>query len=113
MQENIQAREDEDAMTSFPASSLISFHLHKLSDESQTFILQLEQVIQMKNLKPASIKVYDYYQPGGLQTPSYSWVGSWVSSSLAGKRCCALFSMRLHVCVIDFLISFCRGASLG
>ncbi|NXD67613.1 A2ML1 protein, partial [Eolophus roseicapillus] len=61
----------KDAMTSFSPSLLISFHLHKLNDESQTFILQLEQVIQMKNLKPASIKVYDYYQPGGLQIPSY------------------------------------------
>ncbi|NXT41696.1 A2ML1 protein, partial [Pelecanoides urinatrix] len=50
--------------------------LAPLNDESQTFILQLEQVIQMKNLKPASIKVYDYYQPGGLQIPSYSGVGS-------------------------------------
>lgn len=67
MQENIQAREDEDAMTSFSSSLLIFFHLHKLNDESQTFILQLEQVIQMKNLKPAIIKVYDYYQPGRLQ----------------------------------------------
>uniref|UniRef100_A0A8C4TNQ8 Alpha-macroglobulin receptor-binding domain-containing protein n=1 Tax=Falco tinnunculus TaxID=100819 RepID=A0A8C4TNQ8_FALTI len=77
VQENIQVRGAEDAMTSFFPSLLISFHPPKLSDESQTFILQLEQVIQMKNLKPASIKVYDYYQPGGLQIPSYSGVGSW------------------------------------
>ncbi|NXG74956.1 A1M protein, partial [Baryphthengus martii] len=54
----------------------VYIYLEKLNDESQTFILQLEQVIQMKNLKPASIKVYDYYQPGGLQIPSYSGVGS-------------------------------------
>ncbi|NXV73861.1 A2ML1 protein, partial [Atlantisia rogersi] len=65
--ENIQAREDKVAMSSFSPSLIISFHLHKLNDESQTFTLQLEQVIQIKNLKPASIKVYDYYQPGGLQ----------------------------------------------
>ncbi|NXV15697.1 A2ML1 protein, partial [Cepphus grylle] len=64
------------AMTSFSHSLLISFHLHKLNDESQTFILQLEQVIPMKNLKPAIIKVYDYYQPGRLQIPSYAGVGS-------------------------------------
>lgn len=96
MQEIVQAREDEDAMTSFSPSLLISFHLHKLSDESQTFILQLEQLIQMKNLKPASIKVYDYYQPGGLQIPSYSGAGSWVPSSLAGKRR-ALFSVCMRV----------------
>ncbi|NXW36890.1 A2ML1 protein, partial [Phaetusa simplex] len=68
--------EDEDAMTSFSHFLLISFHLHKLSDESQTFILQLEQVIQMKNLKPAIIKVYDYYQPGRLQIPFYTGVGT-------------------------------------
>ncbi|NXY84338.1 A2ML1 protein, partial [Alcedo cyanopectus] len=49
----------------------VYIYLEKLHDESQTFILQLEQVIQMKNLKPASIKIYDYYQPGGLQIPSY------------------------------------------
>ncbi|NXY41717.1 A2ML1 protein, partial [Ceuthmochares aereus] len=59
----ILAREDEDEINSFPLSLLISFYLHKLNDESQTFILQLERVIRMKNLKPASIKVYDYYQP--------------------------------------------------
>ncbi|NXQ09808.1 A2ML1 protein, partial [Peucedramus taeniatus] len=47
-----------------------------LNDESQTFILQLEQVIQVKNLKPASIKIYDYYQPGGLQISYYLGVGS-------------------------------------
>ncbi|NWI27385.1 A2ML1 protein, partial [Sula dactylatra] len=73
-EENIQAREDEDAMTSFFPSLLISFHLHKLNDESQTFILQLEQVIQMKNLKPANIKVYDYYQPEERALADYSAV---------------------------------------
>ncbi|NXU21747.1 A2ML1 protein, partial [Thalassarche chlororhynchos] len=57
-------------------ADVVYIYLEKLNDESQTFILQLEQVIQMKNLKPASIKVYDYYQPGGLQIPSYSGVGS-------------------------------------
>ncbi|NWX47999.1 A1M protein, partial [Steatornis caripensis] len=57
-------------------ADVVYVYVEKLNDESQTFILQLEQVIQMKNLKPASIKVYDYYQPGGLQIPSYSGVGS-------------------------------------
>ncbi|KAJ7399911.1 alpha-2-macroglobulin-like protein 1 [Pitangus sulphuratus] len=47
-------------------ANVVYIYLEKLNDESQTFILQLEQVIQMKNLKPASIKIYDYYQPGGL-----------------------------------------------
>ncbi|NXR52238.1 A1M protein, partial [Hippolais icterina] len=48
-------------------ANVVYIYLEKLNDESQTFILQLEQVIQVKNLKPASIKIYDYYQPGGLQ----------------------------------------------
>ncbi|NXO51479.1 A2ML1 protein, partial [Aramus guarauna] len=57
-------------------ADVVYIYLEKLNDESQTFTLQLEQVIQMKNLKPASIKVYDYYQPGELQSPSYCGVGS-------------------------------------
>ncbi|NXV49619.1 A2ML1 protein, partial [Uria aalge] len=57
-------------------ADVVYIYLEKLNDESQTFILQLEQVIQMKNLKPAIIKVYDYYQPGRLQIPSYAGAGS-------------------------------------
>ncbi|NWX16587.1 A1M protein, partial [Aegotheles bennettii] len=57
-------------------ADVVYIYLEKLSDESQTFILQLEQVIHMKNLKPAIIKVYDYYQPGGFQIPFCSGVGS-------------------------------------
>ncbi|XP_042651415.1 alpha-2-macroglobulin-like protein 1 [Tyto alba] len=53
-------------------ADVIYIYLEKLSDESQTFILQLEQVIQMKNLKPASIKVYDYYQPEERASADYS-----------------------------------------
>ncbi|NWR91231.1 A1M protein, partial [Furnarius figulus] len=53
-------------------ANVVYIYLEKLNDESQTFILQLEQVIQMKNLKPAIIKIYDYYQPGGLQISSSS-----------------------------------------
>ncbi|KFO87723.1 Alpha-2-macroglobulin-like 1, partial [Buceros rhinoceros silvestris] len=60
------------AMASYSLSLLISFHSHKLNDESQAFILQLEQVIQMKNLKRASIKVYDYYQPEERAFADYS-----------------------------------------
>ncbi|NWX05018.1 A2ML1 protein, partial [Caloenas nicobarica] len=55
-------------------ADVVYIYLEKLDDESQTFILQLEQVIQVKNLKPASIKIYDYYQPGELQIPSYTRV---------------------------------------
>ncbi|NXX48624.1 A1M protein, partial [Tricholaema leucomelas] len=57
-------------------ADVVYIYLEKLSDESQTFILQLEEVIHVKNLKPASIKVYDYYQPGGLQVSFYSGAGS-------------------------------------
>ncbi|NXQ00889.1 A1M protein, partial [Vidua macroura] len=57
-------------------ANVVYIYLEKLNDESQTFILQLEQVIQVKNLKPAGIKIYDYYQPGGLQISYYSREGS-------------------------------------
>ncbi|NXP16750.1 A1M protein, partial [Scytalopus superciliaris] len=56
-------------------ANVVYLYLEKLNDESQTFILQLEQVIQMKNLKTAIIRIYDYYQPGGLQISSYSGAG--------------------------------------
>ncbi|NXD86597.1 A2ML1 protein, partial [Halcyon senegalensis] len=54
----------------------VYIYLEKLNDESQTFILQLEQIIQMKNLKPASIKIYDYYQPEEQALADYSAVCS-------------------------------------
>ncbi|NXH65242.1 A1M protein, partial [Rhabdornis inornatus] len=57
-------------------ANVVYIYLEKLNDESQTFILQLERVIQVRNLKPASIKIYDYYQPGGLQISYSSGVGS-------------------------------------
>ncbi|XP_064319069.1 alpha-2-macroglobulin-like protein 1 [Phalacrocorax carbo] len=57
-------------------ADVVYIYLEKLNDESQTFILQLEQVIQMKNLKPANIKVYDYYQPEERALADYSAVCS-------------------------------------
>ncbi|KAM6418117.1 alpha-2-macroglobulin-like protein 1 [Pluvialis apricaria] len=57
-------------------ANVVYIYLEKLNDESQTFILQLEQVIQMKNLKPAIIKVYDYYQPEERALADYSAVCS-------------------------------------
>ncbi|NXQ42241.1 A1M protein, partial [Catharus fuscescens] len=57
-------------------TNVVYIYLEKLNDESQTFILQLEQAIQVKNLQPASIKIYDYYQPGGLQISCCLGVGS-------------------------------------
>ncbi|KAM6438804.1 alpha-2-macroglobulin-like protein 1 [Rhynochetos jubatus] len=57
-------------------ADVVYIYLDKLNDESQTFILQLEQVIQIKNLKPASIKVYDYYQPDERALAAYNAVCS-------------------------------------
>ncbi|NWX90098.1 A1M protein, partial [Nothoprocta pentlandii] len=57
-------------------ADVVYIYLEKLSDESQTFILQLEQIIEMKNLKPANIKVYDYYQPEERALADYNAVCS-------------------------------------
>ncbi|XP_064904545.1 alpha-2-macroglobulin-like protein 1 isoform X1 [Columba livia] len=57
-------------------ADVVYIYLEKLDDEPQTFILQLEQVIQVKNLKPASIKIYDYYQPEEQALADYSAVCS-------------------------------------
>ncbi|XP_038009425.1 alpha-2-macroglobulin-like protein 1 [Motacilla alba alba] len=57
-------------------ANVVYIYLEKLNDESQTFTLELEQVIQVKNLKPASIKIYDYYQPEERALAEYSAVCS-------------------------------------
>uniref|UniRef100_G1NME9 Alpha-2-macroglobulin like 1 n=1 Tax=Meleagris gallopavo TaxID=9103 RepID=G1NME9_MELGA len=57
-------------------ADVIYIYLDKLSDESQTLILQLEQIIKMKNLKPTIIKIYDYYQPEEQALAVYSAVCS-------------------------------------
>ncbi|NWU67524.1 A2ML1 protein, partial [Pterocles burchelli] len=57
-------------------ADVVYIYLDKLNDESQTFILQLEQVIHVTNLKPAIIKVYDYYQPEERALADYSAVCS-------------------------------------
>ncbi|XP_068037840.1 alpha-2-macroglobulin-like protein 1 [Anomalospiza imberbis] len=57
-------------------ANVVYIYLEKLNDESQTFILQLEQVIQVKNLKPAGIKIYDYYQPEEQALAEYNAVCS-------------------------------------
>ncbi|XP_036236663.1 alpha-2-macroglobulin-like protein 1 [Molothrus ater] len=57
-------------------ANVVYIYLEKLNDESQTFTLQLEQVIQVKNLKPTSIKIYDYYQPEERALAEYSAVCS-------------------------------------
>ncbi|XP_074858471.1 alpha-2-macroglobulin-like protein 1 [Carettochelys insculpta] len=55
---------------------VIFIYLEKLSDESQTFILHLEQEMEVKGLKPANIKVYDYYQPEERALADYNAVCS-------------------------------------
>nr|XP_025038799.1 alpha-2-macroglobulin-like protein 1 [Pelodiscus sinensis] len=54
----------------------IFIYLEKLSDESQTFLLQLEQEVEVKGLKPANIKVYDFYQPEERALADYNAVCS-------------------------------------
>ncbi|NWZ31159.1 A2ML1 protein, partial [Asarcornis scutulata] len=57
-------------------ADVVYIYLDKLNDESQTFSLQLEQIFEMKNLKPATVKVYDYYQPEEQALADYSAVCS-------------------------------------
>ncbi|XP_054019891.1 alpha-2-macroglobulin-like protein 1 [Dryobates pubescens] len=57
-------------------ADVVYIYLEKLSDESQTFILQLDEVIPVRNLKPASVRVYDYYQPEEHASVEYSAVCS-------------------------------------
>uniref|UniRef100_A0A8C3B962 Alpha-2-macroglobulin-like protein 1 n=1 Tax=Cairina moschata TaxID=8855 RepID=A0A8C3B962_CAIMO len=57
-------------------ADVVYIYLDKLNDESQTFSLQLEQIFEMKNLKPATVKVYDYYQPEERALADYSAVCS-------------------------------------
>uniref|UniRef100_A0A452HLA4 Alpha-2-macroglobulin like 1 n=1 Tax=Gopherus agassizii TaxID=38772 RepID=A0A452HLA4_9SAUR len=48
------------------SQSGVSIYLDQLTNTTQTYALQLEQEIEVINLKPGHIRVYDYYQPGGL-----------------------------------------------
>ncbi|XP_050567531.1 alpha-2-macroglobulin-like protein 1 [Cygnus atratus] len=57
-------------------ADVVYIYLDKLNDESQTFSLQLEQIFEMKNLKPATVKVYDYYQPEERALADYNAVCS-------------------------------------
>uniref|UniRef100_A0A803YQJ5 Alpha-macroglobulin receptor-binding domain-containing protein n=1 Tax=Meleagris gallopavo TaxID=9103 RepID=A0A803YQJ5_MELGA len=41
--------------------------LPQLSHMSETYVLHLEREIGVTNLKPAYVRVYDYYHPGDLQ----------------------------------------------
>ncbi|NWV59687.1 A2ML1 protein, partial [Malurus elegans] len=41
----------------------VAIYLDKLSHISDTYVLHLEQEIEVTNLKPGHVRVYDYYQP--------------------------------------------------
>ncbi|XP_053925257.1 alpha-2-macroglobulin-like protein 1 isoform X2 [Cuculus canorus] len=41
----------------------VAIYLDKLSHESETYILHLEREIDVTNLKPGHVRVYDYYHP--------------------------------------------------
>ncbi|NWY46520.1 A2ML1 protein, partial [Sylvia atricapilla] len=41
----------------------VAIYLDKLSHISDTYVLQLEQEIEVTNLKPGHVRVYDYYNP--------------------------------------------------
>ncbi|XP_077030243.1 alpha-2-macroglobulin-like protein 1 [Agelaius phoeniceus] len=41
----------------------VAIYLDKLSHISDTYVLHLEQEIEVTNLKPGHVKVYDYYSP--------------------------------------------------
>ncbi|XP_009706176.1 PREDICTED: alpha-2-macroglobulin-like protein 1 [Cariama cristata] len=41
----------------------VAIYLDKLSHKSETYVLHLEQVIGVTNLKPGHVRVYDYYHP--------------------------------------------------
>ncbi|NWV23096.1 A2ML1 protein, partial [Origma solitaria] len=41
----------------------VAIYLDKLTHTSDTYVLQLEQEIEVTNLKPGHVRVYDYYHP--------------------------------------------------
>ncbi|XP_067387168.1 alpha-2-macroglobulin-like protein 1 [Emydura macquarii macquarii] len=58
------------------SQSSVSIYLEQLSNRTQTYALQLEQEIEVINLKPAHIRVYDYYQPEEQALANYSAICS-------------------------------------
>ncbi|TKC52175.1 hypothetical protein EI555_018153 [Monodon monoceros] len=50
----------------------LNIYLEQLSKESQTYTFTISQSLLVTNLKPATIKVYDYYLPGDGQDLSAS-----------------------------------------
>ncbi|XP_034642037.1 alpha-2-macroglobulin-like protein 1 [Trachemys scripta elegans] len=58
------------------SQSGVSIYLDQLSNTTQTYVLQLEQEIEVINLKPGHIRVYDYYQPEEQALANYSAICS-------------------------------------
>ncbi|CAM4443241.1 unnamed protein product [Caretta caretta] len=58
------------------SQSGVSIYLDQLSNTTQTYALQLEQEIEVINLKPGHIRVYDYYQPEEQALANYSAICS-------------------------------------
>lgn len=66
----------------------------------------ISQDVPVRDLKPAAIKVYDYYQPGGLRCDVCQTAGSLARETFAGRSHSFLFkcshsSFELHVCEIQ------------
>ncbi|XP_053226651.1 alpha-2-macroglobulin-like protein 1 isoform X2 [Podarcis raffonei] len=49
----------------------LTIYLDQLGKERQTYTLAMSQDIPVKDLKPAAVKVYDYYQPDEQSTVEY------------------------------------------
>ncbi|XP_050799100.1 alpha-2-macroglobulin-like protein 1 [Gopherus flavomarginatus] len=58
------------------SQSGVSIYLDQLTNTTQTYALQLEQEIEVINLKPGHIRVYDYYQPEEQALANYSAICS-------------------------------------
>lgn len=51
-----------------PTAACVSFQLKK--DEVKTYSVTLEEELPVRNLKPAVVKVYDYYQTSEYGVPN-------------------------------------------
>ncbi|XP_004451447.2 pregnancy zone protein-like [Dasypus novemcinctus] len=50
----------------------VLIYIEKLTNQSENFFFSLEQDIQVENLKPATVKVYDYYETDEFTIEEYS-----------------------------------------
>ncbi|CAM5081738.1 unnamed protein product [Natator depressus] len=50
----------------------LTIYLDQLNKETQTYSFTMSQYIPVKDLKPAAVKVYDYYQPDEQATVEYA-----------------------------------------